>query len=682
LLLDGAIALVLFALYQGAWASRFQPRFLEPTEYRALIALAGVVLEGKDPKLSAYDIAANADRYLSSIRARRRWIYHAVLFGLQLHPLLYLKAPFSELDPLARLGHLKAHFYRDVILRLVPDWWRRMVQAMVRVAKQVCYVGYYNDRRSYASVGYQPFTERDRYRQLEQSGKIPPPQAHPLSVVNGADLEPGAVLETDVCVIGSGAAGALMAHGLAKQGRDVLVVERGQYVEPRHFNSDEVEMIGRLYADGVFQQTEDFRFTILQGSCVGGSTTVNNAVCFDPPDRVLERWNDPAVHHAGLDLDEVRASVKAVRKFLDIGSQAGAPLNPSAVKFVAGAAGPTPVAGQLQVDPVEANIKDCLGCGYCNIGCAYGKKLSMLDTALPWAQRDFGSRVRIVSDCEVTRLRVLSGRPQRVLDARAVTPKGRQVTIRARTFVVSAGAIASSYLLRRSGIGRGLPVGRQMSFNMGSPLTAEFDDPMDAYDGLQISHYGLPHPERGFVLETWWNPPATQAVNMPGWFEDHFDNMRRYRYLMAVGVLVGTRANAYLREALTGGPGVVFTPEAEDLRKLGDGLAQVAEILFAAGARRVMANTWGYDVLTHPNQVGELYRIAGDPAYITLGTGHPQGGNALSADPERGVVGPDFRVHGFGNLCVCDASVFPSSVTVNPQLTVMSLAHYAARRIG
>jgi choline dehydrogenase-like flavoprotein len=46
------------------------------------------------------------------------------------------------------------------------------------------------------------------------------------------------------------------------------------------------------------------------------------------------------------------------------------------------------------------------------------------------------------------------------------------------------------------------------------------------------------------------------------------------------------------------------------------------------------------------------------------------------------VVGPDFRVHGHTNLYICDASVFPTSLTVNPQLTVMSLAHYAAPRIA
>jgi len=71
-----------------------------------------------------------------------------------------------------------------------------------------------------------------------------------------------------------------------------------------------------------------------------------------------------------------------------------------------------------------------------------------------------------------------------------------------------------------------------------------------------------------------------------------------------------------------------------------------------------------------------------DPTELTLGTGHPQGGAAIGADPRHGVVDGGFRVHGYENLHVCDASVFPTSVTVNPQLTVMALADYAAPRIA
>jgi choline dehydrogenase-like flavoprotein len=50
-------------------------------------------------------------------------------------------------------------------------------------------------------------------------------------------------------------------------------------------------------------------------------------------------------------------------------------------------------------------------------------------------------------------------------------------------------------------------------------------------------------------------------------------------------------------------------------------------------------------------------------------------------DPALGVVDEALRVHGFANLHVCDASVFPTAITVNPQLTVMALAHYGAEQI-
>ena len=215
---------------------------------------------------------------------------------------------------------------------------------------------------------------------------------------------------------------------------------------------------------------------------------------------------------------------------------------------------------------------------------------------------------------------------------------------------------------------------------MGTPLTAEFDKPLNAYDGLQISHYGLPR-MNGFVFETWWNPPVAQALNMPGWFEDHFQNMLSYDRLMAVGVLVGTAGNAHVRRALFGGPGIVYVPRQADLHTLAKGVRILGEILLEAGAKRVMLNSWGYDEFRDKSELGRIEQIVLDPDYITLGTGHLQGGNAISRDPRRGVVGPDFKAHGYQDLYICDASAFPSSLSVNPQLTVMGLAHYAAQRI-
>jgi choline dehydrogenase-like flavoprotein len=82
------------------------------------------------------------------------------------------------------------------------------------------------------------------------------------------------------------------------------------------------------------------------------------------------------------------------------------------------------------------------------------------------------------------------------------------------------------------------------------------------------------------------------------------------------------------------------------------------------------------------DQVNQIERVVAEADDISFGSSHPQGGNPMSDDPNRGVVDSDFRVHGFDNLFVCDASVFPDTIQANPQLTVMAIADYAASRIA
>jgi choline dehydrogenase-like flavoprotein len=300
----------------------------------------------------------------------------------------------------------------------------------------------------------------------------------------------------------------------------------------------------------------------------------------------------------------------------------------------------------------------------------------MLDKVLPEGQERFGvERLRVLPECRAERIESKGGRAEAVV---ARLGDGRKLRIEARTIVVSAGAIASSWLLMQSKIAKRL-AGRNVCFNMASPITADFDDRLDSFDGVQISHYLQPSAERGFVMETWFNPVVSQALNMPGWLDDHRRNMARFRNLTAAGVLVGTKGTARLRPALTGGVDIDYTPAREDLETLVEALKLLGRIYLAAGARRVMPSTFQFHEFTSPEQLDRLDDYVKHSSYLSIGTGHPQGGNAISRERGKGVVDPSFRVHGFENLFVCDASVFPSATTVNPQFTVMALADYAAQ---
>src|SRR5215213_4752442 len=163
-------------------------------------------------------------------------------------------------------------------------------------------------------------------------------------------------------------------------------------------------------------------------------------------------------------------------------------------------------------------------------------------------------------------------------------------------------------------------------------MTADFDEELHSYDGLQISHVLVPPPERGFLLETWFNPVMVQALAMPGWFEDHYRNMRRYAHMTAVGALVGTdrHRNRRVRAPLTGGLDIDFKPTEQELKRLIEGLKLIGRIYLAAGARRVMPTTLRYHEFRSEPELEQLDRYVKDGSDISLGTGHPQGGNALS----------------------------------------------------
>jgi choline dehydrogenase-like flavoprotein len=186
-------------------------------------------------------------------------------------------------------------------------------------------------------------------------------------------------------------------------------------------------------------------------------------------------------------------------------------------------------------------------------------------------------------------------------------------------------------------------------------------------------------PDTGYIMESWFNPPMFQSTAMPGWFEDHYNNMRRYDKLACVGILAGSESNAKVRVAGMTGREIDYTPTKKDFQTLLTGLELAGEIMLASGADSVMPNTFKYYEFKTKEELKRIHELIKDPSEITLGTGHPQGGNILSGTKEKGVVNPEFKVFGFDNLYLCDASVFPTSLGVNPQLTVMGLADYAVQ---
>lgn len=664
---EGGLAILYAVLHRRAFRARYGIGYLSGGQFRTLTALAESLL-GPEPTVPPEKVAMNVDAYLKRFGARRKWVIRVALSGINFYPLASLHPPFTLMAPDERRPLLERRFRGDVARRRIGSTRRWLVQGMIRLGQQVVYLGYYGDEASWDEVGYVPFSRRP--------GHDPALRKRPggLEVERGPELREDTV-EAEVAIIGSGAAASVIAHRLVADGKRVVMVERGRHEDPAHFTENEAEMLARLYRDGAVQLARDFRLQVLQGMCVGGTTVINNAVSIPTPDDVLAEW-DQRLEGALVGFD---ADLGAIVEKLEMKTQPHRVFAAGVDKFVEGISRLELESEARLFEPVAANIRDCLGCGYCNIGCAYGRKLSMLDTLLPEAQAMAGpGELRIISECEAEGIESSNGRTEAI----ACRADGRRVRVRADRFVVAAGAVGSSYLLGRSGVG-GPAVGKGLGFNVGSPITADFEERLDNYAGLQITHVYRPRGTPDFVMETWFNPVLSQALAMPGWFQDHRRNMLRYPHMAATGVIVGTASNGRVEKALFGGADIVYKPEADDLHRLLEGLKLAGRIYLEAGAKRVMPATFAYHSFSEPEHLEQLSELVTDSSDIQLGTGHPQGGNALGTDPASSVVDPhSFRVHGMENLHLCDASIFPTTIGVNPQLTVMALAHRAAPRIS
>ncbi len=654
-----AVDLLLAILFAGLWVAavraRYGLRYLHPVAFLSLASLADVLIEGEREVVSPRQVAGNVDGYLADLQARSKQRVQLALIALAVWPLFTLRPPLPLLAPATRKQFLQRRFVDEIVERRAFRPLRPVIQALIRTGSQMAYLGYYGDRRSWDSIGYTTFQRRD-------GGRLPEPGDHRQAALRSLKVPPRE--RYDTIVVGSGAAGGILAYRLAEAGKRVLVLERGPHVDPRQFDDDEVDQYLRLYNEGALQLATNFSLQVLQGMCVGGGTTINNALCLQPPEPVLAAWED-----RGLDRDGLKAAIGEVREWLGVAPIRAHTTTVAAARFER-AVGELDLPGRFEV--MEANISDgCLGTGYCNIGCAYGAKLSTLDSVLPWGQREHG--LEVLADVEVERIDRDGDRAVRAVGRH--TTSGERVAIEADEIVIAAGAIGSSALLQRSAIG-GDDVGQGLHFNINSPLTADFPDAVDSFAGIQMSHaYRAAEGIPGYLVETWFNPPATQALAMPGWFDRHFENMRRYRHMACSGVLVGTTTPGRVK-ASRNGPEIEYTPSKADQGRVVEGLQVAGRIWLQAGAERVMPATFAWQEYRSPASLEQLPRRVQDTGDLLLTSAHPQGGNALGA-----VVDENFRVRGLRNLYLCDASVFPSSVHVNPQLTVMGMAQYAAKRI-
>jgi len=505
-------------------------------------------------------------------------------------------------------------------------------------------------------------------------------------IVAGTEIPDLSSIEVDFVVVGSGAGGATAAAVLTAAGARVAVLEEGGHYTRRDFNLQESWAYPALYQEHGNRATDDLSIMILQGRSVGGGTTVNWTSSFRTPERTLALW---AARHAvrGLDAPTLAPHFEAVEKRIDVGHGDPDDVNNNNRKLREGAA-----KLGWQPELIHRSVKGCARLGYCGMGCPLDAKRSSRTTYLADA---VAGGAQVYADCRATLVETDRGRARavvaEVLDRASDRPRGRFVAYARRGVVLAGGAINTPALLLRSKAGTdGGRVGRRTFLHPTVPLIAFYDQPIEAFYGAPQSvavHHFADRGERvGYFFETAPIHPMLAALAFPGFGDSHRKVVERLPYAQAtIALLVDGHHDDDGGTVATGGDGRIKLsyPLTPALREAAvSALGDMARLQLAAGAREVMTlHETPLSIRTEAD-IAAIAAAPFGPNRHTLFSAHQMGGAAMGEDPARSVVDSRGRHHQLENLWIADGSVFPTSLGVNPQLSVYAHAHLFATEIA
>jgi len=482
------------------------------------------------------------------------------------------------------------------------------------------------------------------------------------------------VLGCDVCVVGSGAGGGVAAAVFSAAGKDVIVLEAGGYFDDADFDGAELKGFERLYAECGFASTRDHSVGMLAGECLGGGTVVNYTTSFRTPDDIRDEWADAGA--AWVRGREFTHSLDAVCERLHVNCDHNRVSRREQVME----------RGLRRLGwHVEAMPRNVVGCeqgricGYCGYGCSIGAKQSTTKTWLVDAQAH-GARILVGTRAE--RVRVDRGF---AVGVEARTKQGHRVVVKCRHVVVACGAIHTAALLLRSGL-ENRHIGRHLHLHPVSNVCGIFAEEIRPWEGTMQAIYSDQHrfltANYGVKYETTALQPVIAMAVMP-WREpgDYRARMTELRHTAPIGVLVRDRGEGRVTTDREGHPVTSYSLSDYDRRHMQLGFRGAAEILEAAGAKRIYsphAKLCSYEPGKHGSIDGfvqDMDAAGWGNAQVALFSFHIMGTARMGDTPYSSATNPQGETWEAKNLFVMDGSSFPSASGVNPMISIEAIAH-------
>lgn len=510
-------------------------------------------------------------------------------------------------------------------------------------------------------------------------------------VSGGAHARPPAQIICDVAIIGSGAGAGITAELLAKAGLQVVMVEEGPLKSSSDFNQKESEAYPSLYQESAARKTEDKAINILQGRCVGGSTTVNWTSSFRTPASTLKFWQE----RFGL----ADYSVEALAPYF---AQAEQRLNIAPWPLAPNENNELLRRGALKLgipsSAISRNVKACWNLGSCGLGCPTNAKQSMLVTTIP-AALDRGAQ--LLTETRAESFEFANGKVTalicRNIEPNSALVQGIQassaIKIVAKHYVLAGGAINSPAVLLRSGAPD--PHGRLGGRTFLHPVVMSssiFEQKVQAWSGAPQSIYTDHFLESqaidgpmGYKLEAPPLHPLIFASTVPGLGESQHALLTSFPHNHTLLALLRDgfhdQAPGGQVKLRSDHSAVLDYPLTDYVMEGGRrALLSMMEIQFAAGAKQVLPlHEMAAPYTSWAQARTAVMALPMKPRLVKVVSAHVMGGCGLAATERQGVTRPDGVHWQLENLSIHDGSIFPTSIGANPQLSVYGVANRLAQ---
>ncbi|MBU6453350.1 MAG: GMC family oxidoreductase [Cyanobacteria bacterium REEB67] len=481
-------------------------------------------------------------------------------------------------------------------------------------------------------------------------------------------------LRVQVLVIGSGAGGATTANVLAEQGFEVVVLEEGDRHPLSSYGQAPTTAMRQLYRNyGMTPIMGKVPIGFVEGRCLGGSTEINSGFWHRLPPEFLLRWK------ARFGVEDFSNEIlephfEWAEEALKVGSRGSGYWPKSTEVFNRGIK-----AMAWSAQEVKRAASGCVNNNTCSTGCPKGAKQGVSVDLIPRAE---AKGARFLTGCKV-KLLLKSGRHITGVLAELKREGGSSdlVRIDADYVFVCAGPTQTPTLLRRSGIKE--HVGDTFQIHPMLKVTALFDETIDAQKSvmplLQVKEFWPDISIGGSFFSV-----GHLALNLADNWNENADAMNNYRNMASyyVGVRGTGRGTVRAKMLGDGDPVLKYELSDVDVRHLSQGLARLATMLLAAGAREVYPCVFGLGKITSELEAVRWLDESLPRSSLSLTTVHAFSTCPMGERADRCAADSFGKVHGVQNLFINDASMLPDSPGINPQGTIMALAHRNAEHFA